>query len=212
MSNLQISIGNFSDRGIKPSNQDNQGIRIGEGPLLHTKGIAAAIADGVSSSEHGAEASYACVLGLLEDYFSTPETWSVKKSVQQVCTALNGWLDRQGDAAGAIHRGRVSTLSAVVFKSTTAHIFHIGDSRIYRIREGRLEQLTVDHRTWISTEKNYLSRAMGVDTHLQIDYRREVLEIGDLVLYSTDGVHDYLTDKELITTVLSSKNELPKTA
>ena len=212
MSNLQISIGNFSDRGIKPSNQDNQGIRIGEGPLLHTKGIAAAIADGVSSSEHGAEASYACVLGFLEDYFSTPETWSVKKSVQQVCTALNGWLYRQGDAAGAIHRGRVSTLSAVVFKSTTAHIFHIGDSRIYRIREGRLEQLTVDHRTWISTEKNYLSRAMGVDTHLQIDYRREVLEIGDLFLLSTDGVHDYLSDKELITTVLSSKKDLTKAA
>jgi serine/threonine protein kinase len=211
-SSLRISVGNFSDRGNKPGNQDNQGTRVGDGALLQTKGIAAAIADGVSSSEQGFEASYACVLGFLEDYFSTPETWSVKKSVLQVCTALNGWLYRQGESGQIAHRGRVSTLSAVVFKSTTAHIFHIGDSRIYRIRQGRLEQLTTDHRTWISTDKSYLSRAMGVDTHLQIDYTRKSLEVGDIYLFSTDGVHDYLSDADLVTTTLSSTRDLNKAA
>ncbi|PCJ22387.1 MAG: protein kinase [SAR86 cluster bacterium] len=209
---MQISIGSFSDKGRKSANQDSQGVRLGEGSLLQTKGIAAAIADGVSSSEHGAEASSACVLGFLTDYFSTPETWSVKKSVEQVCTALNGWLYRQGDSITAAHRGRVTTLSAVVFKSTTAHIFHIGDSRIYRIRHGDLEQLTVDHRTWVSAEKSYLSRAMGVDTHLQIDYSRVTLETGDIYLLSTDGVHDYLTDKEVISIILSSQKDLAKAA
>ena len=210
MSRLKISIGSFSDKGAKPNNQDSLGVRLGEGPLLQTKGIAAVIADGVSSSEHGAEASSACVLGFLMDYFSTPETWSVKKSVEQICTALNSWLYRQGDGVSAAHRGRVSTLSAVVFKSTTAHIFHIGDSRIYRIREGRLEQLTIDHRTWISTEKSYLSRAMGVDTHLQIDYERVALETGDIFLLSTDGVHDHVTEKELVSIVLASSKNLDK--
>lgn len=209
---MQICIGSFSDRGIKEANQDSLGVRRGEGALLKTKGIAAAIADGVSSSEHGAEASYACVSSFLVDYFSTPESWSVKKSVEQVCTALNGWLYRQGGMKSNAHRGRVSTLSAVVFKSTTAHIFHIGDSRIYRLRQGRLEQLTVDHRMWISPEKNYLSRAMGVDTHLQIDYQRAAIELDDIYLMSTDGVHDYLPDGELLETILACKRDLAKAA
>jgi serine/threonine protein phosphatase PrpC len=209
---LQINIGSFSDRGVKAANQDSLGVRLGEGSLLKTKGIAAAIADGVSSSEHGAEASSACVLSFLVDYFSTPETWSVKKSVEQVCTALNGWLYRQGGMQTNAHRGRVSTLSALVLKSTTAHVFHIGDSRIYRLRQGKLEQLTVDHRIWISAEKNYLSRAMGVDTHLQIDYQRIAIELDDLFLMSTDGVHDYLCEDELLSTILSCKKDLNKAA
>lgn len=208
---MQITVGNFSNKGKKAENQDSLGVRLGEGPLLKTKGIAAAIADGVSSSEFGAEASSACVLGFLVDYFSTPESWSVKKSVEQICTALNGWLYRQGSTINNASRGRVSTLSAVVFKSSTAHIFHIGDSRVYRIREGNIEQLTVDHRTWISQEKSYLSRAMGADTHLQIDYRREALEEGDCYLLSTDGVHDFMTDKEMLATVLAGKKDFDKT-
>ncbi|PCI80772.1 MAG: protein kinase [SAR86 cluster bacterium] len=207
---MQISSGIFSDKGKKQENQDSLGVRLGSGSLLQTKGVAAAIADGVSSSEHGAEASSACVLGFLSDYFSTPESWSVKKSVEQVCTALNGWLYRQGDALTAAHRGRVTTFSALVFKSTTAHLFHVGDSRIYRIRQGMIEQLTVDHRTWISSEKSYLSRAMGVDTHLQIDYSRSALEIGDVYLLSTDGVHDFLTEDEVLAIVLSSQKDLNK--
>lgn len=209
---MQISIGSFSDKGRKEANQDSHGVRFGDGSLLQTKGVAAAIADGVSSSEHGAEASSACVLGFLVDYFSTPESWSVKKSAEQICTALNNWLYRQGDSVTAAHRGRVSTLSAVVFKSTTAHLFHIGDSRIYRLRQGELRQLTVDHRTWVSAEKNYLSRAMGVDTHLQIDYSKAVLEEGDIFLLTTDGVHDYLSDKEMLELVQSSPNDFNRAA
>jgi len=209
---LRIQIGRFSDKGVKAANQDSLGVHLGEGALLKTKGVAAAIADGVSSSEHGAEASSACVLSFLVDYFSTPETWSVKKSVEQVCTALNGWLYRQGGTQTNAHRGRVSTLSALVLKSTTAHLFHIGDSRIYRLRQGILEQLTVDHRIWISAEKNYLSRAMGVDTHLQIDYQRFSIECDDVFLMSTDGVHDYLSDNELLSIVLSCKKDLDKAA
>src|SRR3972149_1375804 len=128
---LVVIVGQFSDRGVKSVNQDFHGFRIPDDNLLQTKGIAIAIADGISSSEYGKEASNACVTGFLEDYFSTPETWSVKKSAQQVLTALNNWLYRQGNNKTEEHRGRVTTFSAVVLKSTTAHLFHVGDSRIY---------------------------------------------------------------------------------
>ncbi len=87
----------------------------------------------------------------------------------------------------------VTTFSAIVFKSTTAHIFHIGDSRIYRYRHngssGDLELITTDHRVWISDEKNYLSRAMGIDTHLDIDYKTLAIE-QDKSYTVTDGLSE----------------------
>ncbi len=212
LTTLQISAGAFSDQGKKATNQDSQGIRLGEGSLLQTKGIAAVIADGVSSSEFGGEAAVACVNGLLADYFSTPESWSVKKSVQQILTALNSWLYQRSYPSSNLHQSRVSTLTAVILKSTTAHVFHIGDSRLYVLREGNLEQLTVDHRHWVTAQKSYLSRAMGIGLQLQIDYRRFAVEKGDIFVLTTDGVHDFLSSKELVDTILSSSKNLPRAA
>ena len=63
-----------------------------------------------------------------------------------------------------------------MLKSTTAHLFHAGDARIYRLRDGALEQLTNDHRVWVSQEQSYLSRALGVNSHLEIDYQFTRLE------------------------------------
>jgi len=82
-------------------------------------------------------------------------------------------------------------------KSTTAHLFHIGDSRIYRLRKGYLEQLTRDHRIWISKDTNYLSRAMGIEPRLEVDYKALPVEKGDLFLMTTDGIHDFIDDRTL---------------
>jgi serine/threonine protein kinase len=101
----------------------------------------------------------------------------------------------------------VTTLSALVLKSTTAHLFHIGDSRIYRFREAALEQLTSDHRVWVSEKQNYLSRAMGIDLHLDIDYKTVALEVGDIFFMSTDGVHDFL-DAATLRHLLTSSADL----
>jgi serine/threonine protein kinase len=209
---LQINIGQYSDRGKKASNQDCHGFKIPVESLLKTKGIAVAVADGISSSEYGKEASHACVTGFMEDYFSTPETWSVKKSAAHVLTALNRWLYTRGKNEQEQHHGRVSTLSALVLKSTTAHLIHIGDSRIYRLRDGSLELLTVDHKTWLSRDRSYLSRAMGADNHLEIDYSKHVLEKGDTFILTTDGVHEYLGNDEITRTMLDNQNNPDKAA
>ncbi len=192
---LSISIGQSSDKGAKDQNEDFYGVYLAEGSTLDSKGIAAAIADGMGSCANAREASEQCVKGFLSDYFSTPETWTVKTSGAKVLTAINNWLLSKGGKEN-IH-GMVTTFSALVFKSTTAHIFHIGDSRIYRYRNSDLELLTTDHRVWISNEKNYLSRAMGIDSHLDIDYKTVGMEIGDIYIMTTDGVHDYLDDNQI---------------
>lgn len=192
---LHITLAQSSDKGIKDQNEDFYGAYLPNDSLLQSKGIACAIADGMGSCANAQEASEHCVKGFLSDYFSTAETWSVKSSGAKVLTALNNWLLSKGDKDHA--QGMVTTFSALVFKSTTAHIFHIGDSRIYRYRNGDLEQLTTDHRVWISKKKNYLSRAMGIDLHLDIDYKTLALEVDDLYIMTTDGVHDYLDEAQL---------------
>jgi serine/threonine protein phosphatase PrpC len=96
------------------------------------------LADGISSSDVGQIASEATVKGFLEDYYCTSEAWSVKKSAHQVLSAINSWLysqSQQGQHRFNKDKGYVCTLSAMIIKSTTAHFFHLGDSRIYRLRE-----------------------------------------------------------------------------
>ena len=195
MSQLQLTIGQYTSKGRKEINQDFHDVRIPSEPLLSTKGIAMAMADGISSSKVSQEASQVSVSYFLEDYYSTSEAWTVKKSAQRVIQATNSWIyaqNRQNLYHLEKDRGFVCTFSAMVIKSTTAYIFHVGDIRIYRLRNGVLEQITEDHRTWISSEKSYLARALGIDVDVRIDYETLDVEEGDMFLFMTDGVYEFM--------------------
>ena len=195
--NLKISLGQTSVPGKKEENEDFHGAYIPDDHQLNDKGIAVAIADGMSGSDGGKEASQISVNQFLSDYYATPESWTVKHAVNKVMTTLNSWLYSQGQERYGSAKGLVTTFSAIILKSQTAHLFHVGDSRIYRFRDNKLVQLTNDHRIWISNDRDYLSRALGIDTHLEIDYRQTLMQPGDIYFLSTDGVHDFVTDAEL---------------
>jgi len=204
---LAFTVGQRSVAGKKPDNEDAIGIRIPEGSLLGAKGVAAVIADGVSAAEAGKEASETCVYNFLSDYYSTPDTWSVNKSTSLVLTSLNRWLYGKGRHFSDAQKGYVSTFSAIIFKSHQAYIFHVGDSRIYRLRDGSLEQLTRDHTTVISSEQSYLARAMGLDVRLDVDYRRLDVALDDVFFLSTDGIHDFVRDSDIRDTLLQVAGE-----
>ena len=198
---LKVTAGQYANKGRKSINQDFHDIRIPNEPQLTSKGIAIAIADGISSSQVSQIASKVSVTSFLTDYFSTPEPWSVKKSAERVLTATNSWLysqSRQSQYRYDKDKGYVCTFSAMIIRSTTAHIFHIGDTRIYRLRDNTLEQLTKDHRLWVSKEQSYLSRALGIDSKINTDYETLQVEQGDIFLYMTDGVYEYVSDEFLI--------------
>lgn len=199
---LALSVGQYSIAGRKPDNEDGIGIRIPEGNLLTTKGAAAVIADGVSAAEAGKEASQTAVTNFLTDYFSTPESWTVGKSAAQVLTALNRWLYSRGRSFSDSTKGYVTTFSAVIIKSQRAHLFHVGDSRIYLLRDGELRQVTEDHSIPVSEDHAYLSRALGLDVRLDVDYQAINVERGDTFLLTTDGIHDTL-DHSRLTTILA---------
>jgi len=203
---LSIQTGQFSDAGIKDSNDDACGVRIPEEPVITNKGIAALIADGVSSSEGAKQASEACLRGFLSDYFSTPDSWTVKTSGGKVLGSLNRWLHSHANQQYGYAQAMLTTLSALVIKSSTAHLFHVGDTRIYRLRDNDLECLTTDHRTWAAGQKTYLGRAMGAEVHLDIDYASYPVEVDDIFILVTDGVHEYISSIEMKKLVREHQN------
>jgi len=208
---LSIIAGQYSEKGIKEANEDSCAIHVPGGSLLTSKGIVAVIADGVSSSLAGREASETCVRAMVTDYYSTPETWTVRNSCQKVLGATNRWLYGQSQNVHHSGYGMLTTLSAVVIKSTTAHLFHVGDSRIYRMRDGEFEKLTRDHHRWADSEKSFLSRAMGADISVEIDYRSVDVQQNDIFFLSTDGVHEFVRTKDLID-LIQSNYENPERA
>jgi serine/threonine protein phosphatase PrpC len=212
---VKISVGQHSDKGRKEVNQDFYGVLVPQEPLLTTKGIAVAVADGIGSSEVSQIASEFAVAGLLEDYYCTSEAWSVKKSVERVVTATNSWLHaktRQGPYRYDKDKGYVCTLSALVLKGATAHVFHVGDTRIWRVAGGSLEQLTEDHRVWISADQSYLSRAVGFNPQIEIDYQALQIEAGDLFVLASDGVYEHVDAAFVVDAIRRSRADLDDAA
>ena len=194
---LQLVVGQASEKGRKLQNEDAIGIRIPSGGTLMSKGVVSVICDGVSTAEGGAHAAAISVSNFLADYYSTPETWSVQTSSTKVLTALNRWLYGLGQDYRDARRGFVCTFSALVFKSCSVHMLHVGDSRIYRFRQGEVLQLSHDHSTNINSSNQYLTRALGMDVKLDVDYKTLSVEVGDLYLLTTDGIHDQFTEFEI---------------
>ena len=201
MNQLKVWTACSSDKGRKALNQDACGSRVPDEPLLSTKGVALALADGISSSEVSQEASQTAVMGFLSDYYDTPEPWSTERSGRSVIQALNAWLDGQtsrSDYRFNRDTGYVCTFEGVVLKGKTAYIFHVGDARLYHIRQDAITQLTEDHRKYLSPEKSVLSRALGVDDSVKIDFSTVAYASGDIFLITTDGVHEFVSPEQMV--------------
>ena len=208
---LELCIGGHSDAGVRETNQDAFAVKIPNSfSDKHYKGVVASLADGVSCSNNGQQASQTSVTQFSHDYYATADSWSVKDSASKVLKSLNSWLYQQSKA-DLRHNGLITTFSSIIFKSTTAHIFHVGDSRIYLYREGQLTQLTHDHARTLYGEKSVLTRGLGMDCNVEIDYQTVALQQGDMFLLSSDGIHDYLSHNQLAK-YLSNLSELEHSA
>ncbi len=190
-SNLAVCCGGYSDAGTKPQNQDAFAVLSPSKTVeLQHKGVVACIADGVSCSHRSYIASQLSVTHFIEDYLATATTLSVKDAASSVLNTLNLWLFHHDQQAGLPQDAAVTSFSVVIIKSNTAHIFHIGDCRVYLWRDNDCRCLTQDHRRNHHDGQHYLTRALGMDSHLQVDYQAVALNVNDKVVMTTDGVHD----------------------
>lgn len=190
---LRVAVGHASLTGPRERNEDFCGIATPDGQELDNKGVIGAVADGIGGHKGGREAAEYTVRGLLSDYFATPDTWGVPRAIDTVVKALNRWVIAEGSRNAEL-AGMATTLSAIVLRGRRYFIAHVGDSRIYRFSHGRLLQLTVDH-VWEHPElNNVLSRAVGLDPRLLLDFADGELTVDDRFLLISDGVWGVLPD------------------
>lgn len=212
---LRVALGQHSSPGRKATNQDYHAAYLPDEPQLSAKGIVVALADGISSSTVSQVASAAAVRGFIEDYYCTAESWTVKTAAQRVLMATNSWLHaqtRRSEYRWDKDRGYVCTFTALVLRSRTAHVFHVGDARLYRAVDGGLEPLTREHRAWVAPDRSYLSRAMGVSEQLEIDYLSVPVTTGDRFLLLTDGVYEHLGEASMSAILAEHEDDLDAAA
>ncbi|MDE1942214.1 MAG: bifunctional protein-serine/threonine kinase/phosphatase [Betaproteobacteria bacterium] len=193
-----VSMGCASSMGSRSRNEDFMGATLPAGEMLAQKGNLFAVADGVGGHAKGREAAEFAVRSLLCDYYSTPDTLGVAKSLHKVLDATNRWLFSQARRTPE-SAGMAATLTALVLRDNRFHLVHVGDSRAYLLRGGDFIQLTEDH-TWPHPEfSNVLARAMGLDENLRLDHLEGEIQPGDRFLLCTDGLWNEVPDSRLKT-------------
>jgi protein phosphatase len=190
---LSFTLGQATETGPRARNEDYCGAVTPAAETLAAKGALFAVADGVSGGAGGREAAELTVRGLLADYYATPDTWEVSSALDRVIAPLNRWVVAQA-AANRDLAGMASTLSLLVLRGTRYVLGHVGDTRIYRMRDNSMQQLTVDH-VWDRPDmRHVLTRAIGLDGHIAMDYSEGGTQAGDLFLLVSDGVWEPLGD------------------
>lgn len=128
---------------------------------------------------------------------------AVRKAHDNVLTAIS--------KDGSLH-GMGTTVVGLLLVGPTAAVAHVGDSRAYRLRNGRLDQLTQDH-TWVHEQvvagllsqeqarshplKNVVTRALGGESEVVVDVREVQVQVGDIFLLCSDGLTGMLSDADI---------------
>jgi len=135
----------------------------------------------------GREAAQTTVTSLVRDYYGTPETWDTTVALDRIIAAQNTWL-------AGINRRRqptmgLTTLTALVLRGQTYTLAHVGDTRCYLLRDGQTTLLTHDHVVNHPDFAHQLLRCVGMENHLIVDYAQGDLQVGDVFVLLSDGVH-----------------------
>ena len=204
---LKFEIGQSSLTGPRERNEDYVGIVMPVSEQLSVKGALIVVADGVSGNAGGGEAAEMTVRTVSADYYATPDTWQPHTALDKVLTAANRWVLSQANANRDM-AGMATTLSLLILRGQRYYSAHVGDTRIYLLRDGILKQITTDH-VWDRPDmRHVLKRAIGLDAHLTADFGEGNLQIGDVFALLSDGVWDSLGEQLIHTGLL--KFDTPK--
>ncbi len=118
--------------------------------------------------------------------------------------------------------GMGTTVELAVISGSKLYVIHAGDSRVYRITSEYIEQITTDHslvqqlvelgqitqeEARFHPSKNYITRALGVEPELEVDFLTAPFESGDIILMCTDGLSNYFSSEELLEAVKAIKEK-----
>ena len=194
---VRASVGFASERGPRKQNEDFAAAVIGAELPEPRREVVAAIADGVGGAKGGRVAAETAVRGFLDGFWDLPETMEVRRAAARVVNALNGWIYALGRQDAKL-AGMACTFTALVLRGRVAHLLHLGDTRCYRLRRNHLTCLTADHsRERGPGQSQVLTRALGAEAEVRLDYAAQPVALHDRFLLCSDGVHGVLTDESI---------------
>jgi protein phosphatase len=220
---LDLQFGQASDFGkVRTNNEDAMGSFIpASRHQARTHGYLFAVADGVGGLDLGEVASATAISVLTEEF--------ARAQAGAMLISLLPRLIQQANAAvhdctlAPEHRGMkmATTLVACALRYDQAIISHVGDSRCYLVRGGKARQITQDH-TWIneqrrmglisagemaeSESRHVLIRSLGPEMFVAPDTTALTLQPGDVLVLSTDGLHDEMSDVAIAAIASQNKN------
>jgi len=215
---MRVSFASATDKGLRRSiNEDSLAVRDDLGLFV--------VADGMGGHAAGEVASQAAIEGITAFVeatvaVSSDQTWPIPFNAAQSVNVNR--LDagfRMADrriaseaAASANLRGMATTAVAALIVDDVVTLAHVGDSRVYRLHQGELEQLTRDH-SWVEEQiragtltesaarahpwRNIVTRALSGSEDLKVDICELTLEPGDRLLLCSDGVFAVLADDQI---------------
>src|SRR5690349_1980123 len=140
---LHVGIGSHTHRGARPANEDFAACYIGARSGPPSIDVVAALADGMGGAKGGRTAAELAVRGFIEGCSGQSVTVGVPRISARAADAVNRWIHSIGRSDPNLN-GMACTLSALVLCGRRAYLLHLGDSRIYRLRNNELSLLTID--------------------------------------------------------------------
>ncbi|GMQ83425.1 MAG: bifunctional protein-serine/threonine kinase/phosphatase [Gammaproteobacteria bacterium] len=193
---LQIRSGFASETGKRETNEDYLAVFDANAQPHILQGSVAAIADGMGGALGGRQAAETTVRGFIDAYYSLPETLGVDRAAARAIMAMNRWVHNQRRNDPNL-KDMATTFSALILRGRQTYIIHIGDTRIYRLRQQRLQRLTSDHIHQHPDMQHVLHRAIGFDEGAHLDCEKHSLMLHDRFLLCSDGVHGVLSDRRI---------------
>lgn len=193
---LQTRLGFASETGRRKTNDDFAAALTGNTHFRAVNDTLVVIADGVGGGEGGREAAETTSRGFIDAYYSLPGTLGVDRAAARALSAMNRWVYAQGRQDTRL-QGMATTFTALVLRGRQAHIVHVGDTRLYRLREHRQQRLTEDHTHHHPDLQHVLLRAVGMEASVRADYAVHGLRLHDRFLLCSDGLYGVLNDRRI---------------
>ncbi len=215
-----LTLGSLTHVGMKRSaNEDSHCALVGPNAPPGSDALLA-VADGMGGHAAGEVASAMAIQGIKARLsgdglagVTQPGPLDYERLMKQVVQDLNAEVRKAAEKPETMGMG--TTLTTALVFSPLVIIAHVGDSRAYLFRKGRMQQLSRDH-SWVAEEvargaitesearvhprRNILTRAMGVAADVEVDTSATELEEGDVLLICSDGLHGLVGDEEIART------------
>ncbi len=220
---MDVTFGQLSSMGpVRKNNEDYLGFLLPtDGQEARARGALVIIADGMGGQDDGEVASRLAVETALQRFRDAKPGASPNQLLAQMFAAANQAVYDEGNRVGR-QRRMGTTLTIALFRNNEVTVGHVGDCRTYLIQNGVLRRLTGDHsyvgvqvklglvseaEALHSPMRSMLTRSIGKDPIVQVDFSRTVVGRGDVIVQCSDGMYVHVTEKELVEIVTHAPPE-----